>query len=168
LLIYLDFSGYCDIAIGIGSLMGIRVRENFDRPFQSTNIKEFWERWHMSMSSLMRDYIFTPICKLIFAIENAAWHWPLIVSTYCMLMILIALWHGTAQGYLVFGLLHGAVLVAIQLLQRFGPKRAKPTVLQRYAWMAATYVFVSISLVLWMAVGGKWATYFKAMLGVTA
>ncbi|WP_338699187.1 MULTISPECIES: MBOAT family O-acyltransferase [unclassified Bradyrhizobium] len=166
-LIWLDFSGYCDIAIGIASLMGIRIRENFNRPFSSVNIKEFWERWHISMSSLMRDYIFTPICKVILSRTRRTMHWPLITAAYCMIMILIALWHGTALGFFVFGLLHGLVLVAIQVRQHWRPRGAVQalSVVQHAAWAVLTYVFVSISLVLWMATNGRWLEYFRAMLG---
>lgn len=168
LLIWLDFSGYCDIAVGIASLMGIRVRENFGRPFASVNIKEFWERWHMSMSSLMRDYIFTPICKVILSTRFTAWHWPMIVAAYCMIMMLIALWHGTSIGFLVFGLLHGAGLVAIQIRQSMRPRGAAVVLgnAQKFVWASATYVFVSISLVLWMAANGKWLEYYGAMIGI--
>jgi alginate O-acetyltransferase complex protein AlgI len=167
-LIYLDFSGYCDIAIGVSALMGIRIRENFERPFASVNIKEFWERWHVSMSSLMRDYVFTPICKVILSTSNTALHWPLIVAAYFAVMILIALWHGTALGFLVFGILHGGGLIAIQILQRLrprGPARLLSDV-ERYAWYAVTYAFVSVTLVLWMAKDGKWLEYYAAMLGI--
>jgi alginate O-acetyltransferase complex protein AlgI len=163
-LIYLDFSGYCDIAIGIASLMGVKIRENFNRPFHAINIQEFWDRWHISMSSLMRDYIFTPICKVILTNASAKWHWPLIVVAYCFLMMLIALWHGTTTGFLVFGALHGAVLVAIQIRHRKKAKGARTlTGPIRYLWMGITYVFVSFTMVLWMLPGTQWLAYYKAM-----
>lgn len=163
-LIYLDFSGYCDIAIGIARLMGVNLRENFNRPFAATNIQEFWDRWHVSMSSLMRDYIFTPICKVILTEAPRNWHWPLIVVAYCFLMMLIALWHGTTTGFLVFGAMHGAVLVAIQVKHRKRSRNAKPASdLNRVVWMVATYLFVSFTMVLWMAPGDRWWAYYKAM-----
>jgi alginate O-acetyltransferase complex protein AlgI len=167
LLIYLDFSGYSDIAIGVASLMGIRIRENFNRPFASVNIREFWERWHMSMSSLLRDYVFTPTCKVILSTPYRSWHWPMVTATYCMVMVLVALWHGTTLGFLVFGLLHASVLVVVQVRQVMRPKRAPAlTVYGKVIWAATTYAFVSISLVLWMAPGGRWLEYYAAMLGV--
>jgi alginate O-acetyltransferase complex protein AlgI len=163
-LIYLDFSGYCDIAIGTASLMGVKIRENFNRPFNATNIQEFWDRWHISMSSLMRDYIFTPICKVILTSASPKWHWPLIVAAYCFLMMLIALWHGTTTGFLVFGALHGAVLVAIQIRHRKKSRGARTlTGAKRYLWMAITYVFVSFTMVLWILPGTQWLAYYKAM-----
>jgi alginate O-acetyltransferase complex protein AlgI len=163
-LIYLDFSGYCDIAIGIARLMGVNLRENFNRPFGATNIQEFWDRWHVSMSSLMRDYIFTPICKVILTEAPRTWHWPLIVIAYCFLMMLIALWHGTTTGFLVFGAMHGAVLVAIQIKHRKRSRTARPVSdLNRISWMVVTYLFVSFTMVLWMAPGDRWWAYYKAM-----
>lgn len=163
-LIYLDFSGYCDIAIGIARLMGVNLRENFNRPFAATNIQEFWDRWHVSMSSLMRDYIFTPICKVILTEAPRNWHWPLIVVAYCFLMMLIALWHGTTTGFLVFGAMHGAVLVAIQIKNRKRSRNAEAVSdISRTSWMVATYLFVSFTMVLWMAPGDRWWGYYKAM-----
>jgi alginate O-acetyltransferase complex protein AlgI len=163
-LIYLDFSGYCDIAIGIASLMGIKVQENFNKPFLAVNIQDFWDRWHISMSSLMRDYVFTPTCKEIFKRFPPAMHWPLIVAAYCFVMMLVALWHGTTTGFLVFGMLHGAVLVAIQIRARGKGRRARSlTGFKRYLWMAITYLFVSFTMVLWMLPGTQWLAYYKAM-----
>ena len=163
-LIYLDFSGYCDIAIGIGSLMGVKLRENFNRPFASMNIQEFWERWHISMTSLMRDYIFTPICKVIYTEAPRALHWPLIVAAYFFVMMLIALWHGTTTGFLLFGALHGAVLIAIQIRYHYRGRRAsKATAGNRLMWMVLTYLFVSFTMVLWMA--HDWLVYYKALFG---
>ena len=61
LFLYLDFSGYCDIVIGVAALMGFRLMENFNRPFLATNLQDFWNRWHISLTSIVRDYVFTPL-----------------------------------------------------------------------------------------------------------
>ncbi|MGE0383651.1 MAG: MBOAT family O-acyltransferase [Gammaproteobacteria bacterium] len=171
LLIYLDFSGYCDIAIGLARLMGIRVRENFARPFAAVNVREFWDRWHVSMSSLMRDYVFTPITKVILSRTRRAWHWTLITAAYFFVMVLIALWHGTALGFLVFGVLHGGILAVIQMRQRRStPRRTtvapSQSIVQRTLLQAATYAFVSLTLVLWMAPNEQWLRFYFAMAGL--
>lgn len=170
-LIYLDFSGYCDIVIGVSRLMGIRVIENFNRPFISRNIQEFWERWHISLSSLLRDYVFTPITKQILVRGSKRIQFPLVVFSYFFVMILIALWHGTSQGFMLFGVVHGGALVVYQLWRRRTSRRkTRRSVLGVDPWKWAaicfTYLFVSISLVFWMSVDNGWAAYFLGMLGI--
>ena len=176
LLIYLDFSGYCDIVIGVSRLMGIKVMENFNYPFTSRNINEFWERWHISLSSLVKDYVFTPMTKQIFTKTGRSWQFPLVVASYFFVMILIALWHGTSTGFLLFGVAQGSALVAYQVWRKgqsknknrsreAGALAISPTV-ARMASVAATYLFVSYTLILWMSGADSWATYFQAMIGL--
>ena len=130
----------------------------------------------------MRDYVFTPVVKVIVSSQFRAWHWVMITVAYFITMVLIALWHGTTLGFLLFGLLQGGVLVLIQLLQRNNQKNKKritpSTSLasaaggqalaywQRPAMMIATYVFVSLSLVLWMASNGRWLSFYAGMSGL--
>ena len=102
--IYCDFSGYTDIAIGISRIMGIRLMQNFDHPYRARTIKEFWARWHISLSSWFKDYLYIPLggsrCK----------KWRHMLN----LMIVFAvsgLWHGANFTFLVWGILHGAYQV---------------------------------------------------------
>ena len=98
--IYCDFSGYTDIAIGCARIMGIRLMKNFDHPYTSTSIKEFWGRWHISLSTWFRDYLYIPLggnrCKKYRHLLNL-----MIVFTVS------GLWHGAAWTYVVWGALHG-------------------------------------------------------------
>lgn len=165
-LIYLDFSGYCDIVIGVATLMGFRMMENFNQPFKSVSIQEFWNRWHISLSTLVKDYIFTPINMLI--IKNVARdrQFMLITAAYFFSMILIGLWHGTTWGFVVFGTLHGAALVAFQLTK----KRHKPVSAMAWYEIRArqflVYAFVSLSLILWMKSAGEWGAIYAKLLGI--
>jgi len=102
--IYFDFSGYSDVAIGLSRLMGINIKDNFNNPYFSKTIKEFWNNWHISLSTWFKDYIYIPLggskkgqVRLLFAILTT--------------MVLSALWHGLAFNYIVWGLWHGFSLI---------------------------------------------------------
>lgn len=98
--IYCDFSGYTDIAIGVARMMGIRLKDNFNQPYLATNIKDFWRRWHISLTSWFTDYVYIPLggnrCK--------AWRWALNVM---IVFLLSGLWHGAALTFVVWGGIHG-------------------------------------------------------------
>ena len=108
LQIYCDFSGYSDIAIGIALLLGFTLPPNFRSPYQSTSITEFWRRWHISLSSWLRDYLYIPL--------GGNRHG--VVRQYVNLfltMLLGGLWHGASWQFVVWGALHGAALAADKL-----------------------------------------------------
>ena len=104
--LYLDFSGYTDIAIGCGLLLGIRLPENFDRPYAARSITEFWGRWHMTLSRWLRDFLFTPLARHSHPTTVATCRNLMIV------MLLAGLWHGAAWTYVAFGAVHGVALSA--------------------------------------------------------
>ena len=95
--LYLIFGGYSDIAIGFGALMGFRLRENFNWPMLARNISDFWQRWHMSLSSWCRDYVFTPALSLT---RN---HVVAVLAS----MVVLGLWHQLSLRYLIWGGYHG-------------------------------------------------------------
>ena len=101
--LYFDFSGYSDMAIGIGEFFGITLPENFDYPYLACSIGEYWRRWHISLSGWFRDYVYIPLggsrCRLRRTCLNLL-----------IVFALAGLWHGTAWKYLAFGLVHGALL----------------------------------------------------------
>ncbi|MGH8964907.1 MAG: MBOAT family O-acyltransferase, partial [Actinomycetes bacterium] len=104
LQLYFDFSGYSDMAIGLGRMLGFRLPENFARPYSSASITEFWRRWHMSLSRWFRDYVYIPLGGN----RRGAW------ITYRNLWIVFALcglWHGANWTFLIWGLYHAAALV---------------------------------------------------------
>lgn len=108
--IYYDFSGYTDMAIGVGRLLGIKIPENFDSPYRSASIAEFWRRWHMTLSFWFRDYLFMPLSRALLKsrirkLRGHARSLGLLVT-----MILIGLWHGAAWTFALFGAYHGLLL----------------------------------------------------------
>lgn len=100
--IYIQFSGYSSIAIGVGALLGFQMPENFHWPLLSRNIGDFWRRWHMTLSGWCRDYVYTPAL--------AAWRIPLLASAASMLVL--GLWHAVSLHYVVWGLYHALGLTA--------------------------------------------------------
>lgn len=126
--IYCDFSGYSDIAIGIAQLFGITVMENFKRPFAAHSFTELWQRWHISLTSWLRDYIFTP---LSFALRRVPFR--TLVSCFCLFIIfpISGIWHGASWPYLVFGVMNGAYMVIGKLTLKKRRKWAKTNPLYR-------------------------------------
>jgi len=113
--LYLDFSGYCDIMIGIGSLMGIRPPENFNFPFLARNVSEYWLRVHRTLTEWLTDYIFTPSYKFALEARVLARHgFVALAASLMVTMVAAGLWHGTTANFLLFGLIHGAALVVMR------------------------------------------------------
>jgi alginate O-acetyltransferase complex protein AlgI len=106
-VIYADFSGYTDIAIGVAQLLGFRFPQNFDRPYTAVSIQDFWRRWHMTLSRWLRDYLYIPLGGNRKSVRR----------TYINLLITMTLgglWHGAAWRFVVWGMLHGAFLAVGQ------------------------------------------------------
>jgi alginate O-acetyltransferase complex protein AlgI len=102
--IYCDFSGYSDIAIGLGCLLGFDFGENFNRPYFSTSFSEFWKRWHISLSSWLRDYLYIPLGGNRHGFHNT---WKNLFIT----MVLGGLWHGANSTFIIWGAIHGVYLI---------------------------------------------------------
>lgn len=116
--IYCDFSGYTDIARGIAKTMGIDLMVNFDRPYVSQNPSEFWRRWHISLSSWFRDYVFIPLGGSRSSTIG-------VLSNFMIVFLLSGLWHGAAWTFVIWGACHG-LAVAIHWLVFRKPKGAPP------------------------------------------
>ncbi|MEZ5985237.1 MAG: MBOAT family protein [Hyphomonas sp.] len=108
--IYFDFSGYSDMAIGLGLLFGIRLPWNFNSPYKSTNISEFWRRWHMTLSRWLRDYLYIPLGGNR---KGTARQYANNFTT----MVLGGLWHGAHWNFVIWGALHGVFLIINQLFR---------------------------------------------------
>jgi alginate O-acetyltransferase complex protein AlgI len=104
LQIYFDFSGYSDMAIGLGRMLGFHFPENFDLPYTARSVSEFWRRWHISLSSWFRDYLYIPLGGNR---RGAARTYANLVVVF----VLCGLWHGASWSFVVWGLFHGAFLV---------------------------------------------------------
>ncbi len=120
--IYCDFSGYSDMARGISRLFGIELRENFNQPYFSTNITEFWRRWHVSLSSWLRDYLYIPLGG---SRAGRSRTYANLMAT----MFLGGLWHGASWMFVIWGLIHGVYLAIHKLVlgDRKPPERMRVT-----------------------------------------
>ncbi len=141
LQIYFDFSGYSDMAVGLGMMFGFRLPENFDRPYSAYSVTDFWRRWHISLSRWFRDYVYIPL--------GGNRHGAL--NTYRNLLIIFVLcgfWHGANWTFLVWGLYHGCLLVIERLL---GGDRQPGTVLALLLRRGLTFLLVVIGWVFFRA-----------------
>jgi alginate O-acetyltransferase complex protein AlgI len=113
--LYFDFSGYCDIVIGVGSLIGIRPPENFNLPFLSSNPSQYWLRVHESLTTWLTDYVFNPLYAAALRSGWLGWH-PLAATALAVTttMLVAGLWHGTTLSFVLFGLVHGLYLIVFR------------------------------------------------------
>jgi alginate O-acetyltransferase complex protein AlgI len=155
LQIYFDFSGYSDMAIGLGRMIGFEFLKNFDSPYKAESITDFWRRWHISLSTFLRDYLYIPL--------GGNRRGP--VRTYVNLivvMLLGGLWHGANWTFVVWGGYHGTLLA----LERFRGKRSWYQQGPRSVRVAVTFVLVLISWVLFRSASLHEALHFlRAMIG---
>ena len=120
--LFFDFAGYSLFAIGTSYLMGIKTPDNFNRPFISANIKEFWQRWHMTLSFWFRDYIYM---RLVFTLMKKKVFKSQVVTAnagYLTLFIIMGFWHGLTWYYIVYGLFHASAMIICDWWQRFKKK----------------------------------------------
>jgi Predicted membrane protein involved in D-alanine export len=115
--IYCDFSGYTDIAIGVARVLGIKLMKNFDLPYFSSSISEFWRRWHISLSSWFRDYLYIPLGG------NRVPKWRNLLNLLITFLV-SGLWHGASWTFVIWGGLHGLYLIVEKLLS--GKRVPKP------------------------------------------
>lgn len=117
--IYCDFSGYTDVARGVSKLFGVDLTMNFNQPYFSKGPSEFWQRWHISLSTWLRDYLYIPLGG------NRGGFW-MTCRNLMITMLLGGLWHGAAWNYVLWGFFHGSLLVGSRLRARFTPWLALP------------------------------------------
>jgi alginate O-acetyltransferase complex protein AlgI len=147
--IYADFSGYSDVAVGSAALFGYVLPENFDAPYLADDLQEFWRRWHISLSTWLRDYVYKPL--------GGSRRGPL--ATYRNLMITMmlgGLWHGASWNFVLWGTLHGAALAVTRMWQRsraarpFHPRSVAPCAARAVATIA-TFHFVCFAWIFFRA-----------------
>lgn len=134
--IYFDFSGYSDMAVGAAWMLGIDIPKNFNAPYISKSISEFWQRWHISLSNFITSYLFTPMLR---AMGKATLQTSVIAVL--LAMAIAGLWHGPAWTFIIFGVLHGIALASNQIW-----KKKKLKMPNWLGWLI-TFVFVNITFV---------------------
>ena len=157
--LYFDFSGYSDMAVGLGLLFNLRLPINFAAPFRATSIIDLWRRWHISLSRFLRDFVYVPLGG---AARGPARRTFNLFAT----MILGGLWHGANWTFIAWGALHGVLLAVNHAWRTVRGKRA-PSVAGRFAGWLATFIAFVIGMVLFRAADiGAATTMLKAMAGL--
>lgn len=149
--IYFDFSGYTDMALGLALMFNIRLPLNFNSPYKSLNIQEFWRRWHMTLSRFLRNYIYIPLGG------NRCGE-PRLYSNLMITFLIGGLWHGAAWTFVFWGFLHGLALTLHRLWQKTGIKMNKVL-----AWLLC-FNFVNFAWVFFRA--RSWGDAIKVLQGM--
>jgi hypothetical protein len=152
--LYFDFSGYTDMALGAARIMGFRLMQNFNRPYFATSIQDFWKRWHISLTSWLTDYIYTPLTR----------QKSLKIKFFTMMLIglfvtfvVSGLWHGAAWTFVAWGALHGGYIVASLMVQKQWNNFARNSFLAKAprfyhgAKVALTFTLVCFAYILFRA-----------------
>lgn len=171
LQLWLDFSAYSDIAIGLARTLGIALPENFRAPYLARNIRDFWERWHITLSHWVRDYVFVPLGRSFFGTPLR--RLPILIAVICYLLtfVTVGAWHGLTPAFLVWGAYHGALLALYHVVRLKTPAwiadhrwyDARPV---RAASVALTFFVVVIGWVPFMLPLPKAAKMLALMFGV--
>lgn len=156
--VYADFAGYSLIAIGSAKLFGIEVQPNFQQPFLSQSVPEFWRNWHISLSSWVRDYLFTPL--------RMQWrYYPVggMIAALMLSFIIVGAWHGAGWGFILFGVMHGLLVAGsvytVNFRNSIWAVVGMPTLLICVGRIALTFVLVMLTFVVYRA-----NSVFDAML----
>jgi alginate O-acetyltransferase complex protein AlgI len=162
--VYCDFSGYTDMAIGTAHMLGYKLTENFNMPFVAANIAEFWNRWHMSLSSWLRDYLFIPLGGS----RGGEWKTR---RNLLITMTLCGLWHGAAWPFVSFGVIQGGMLMVQRVFYRWCKEKPRLTaVLRSHAGtvsrIAFTFLCFCASLVVFRSAnfGLAWDMYTRMLM----
>ncbi len=168
LQIFLDFSGYTDMAVGLGRMFGFRFMENFNYPYISRSITEFWTRWHISLSTWLRDFLFLPLAYAVsrrlkadrwLGIRAESWsYYPAMFIT----MLLCGLWHGAAWTFIAWGVYHGLFIMLERLGLKNLLKRLWPLLQGAYALLVVGFGWVLFRCRDFSHAAGYW----RSMLGM--
>jgi alginate O-acetyltransferase complex protein AlgI len=142
--IYCDFSGYSDIAIGAARTMGIDLMTNFNRPYFSTNIREFWAKWHISLSSWFRDYLYIPLGGNRVAYSKQ-------IRNVVIVFMLSGLWHGANWTFVIWGALHALYIVTYMIFEKYGAWKFKHTMVTKVLCILFTFLIVDYAWIFFRA-----------------
>jgi D-alanyl-lipoteichoic acid acyltransferase DltB (MBOAT superfamily) len=166
---YTDFSGYSHIAIGIGKVLGFSITKNFNYPYFSRNVAEYWRNWHISLTSWLTDYVFMPLNIKFRNLGNSG-----IILAIIINLVLVGIWHGANWTFAVFGLYHGLLFIPLILSGSFFKKKklktnkyGLPTIIDS-SKMVVTFLLVTLGLIIFRAdnISQAWE-YISGIFAVT-
>ncbi len=150
--VYADFDGYTNMAIGVGKILGFNLTKNFNHPLLARNVSDYWNRWHMSLTTWITDYVFTPLCLRFRDLANIG-----IMLAITANLVIIGLWHGANWTYAVFGLFHSLLFIPIVFSGQLGKnkklkegKYSQP-LLKDVLKMILTYIIIGIGHIIFFA-----------------
>ena len=149
--LYFDFSGYTDMAIGLGLMFNIKLPENFNSPYRALSIQDFWNRWHMTLSRFLRDYIYIPLGGNRHGTARTLFN-------LFMVFLIGGLWHGAGWTFVLWGAMHGVGMVVNRVWQSAGLRLNKVA-----AWFV-TFLFINLSWALFRA--ENWSATVKMLRGM--
>lgn len=149
--LYFDFSGYTDIAIGLGKLAGVNLPENFEHPYQKPNLTLFWNSWHITLAQWFRAYYFNPLTRAMRSAKRPWPMWAVILAGQATTMLLIGLWHGVTWNFAAWGLWHGLGLFVHNRWSeatraRLAVLNERPRLQQALNFLAGVFTFHYVAL----------------------
>src|ERR1700728_3249152 len=169
---YCNFSGFCDMVVGVSGLLGIDVMENFDVPFAARNLQEFWTKWHISLSTWLRDMMFTPMVKALVRIFGPRSASNAIAFSIFVVFIVCGIWHGVGVNFALFGLSQGVGLATVHYYTIFLKRKLGKQGFAAYRanrlisaiGTVVTFVYFSLSLFLFANSWENMHQIFKALV----
>ena len=146
--IYLDFSGYTDLALGVANLFGIRLTPNFKRPYLAENIVEFWNRWHLSFSTWLRDYVFFPLRRYFTRLTGRGSSFLALVIPPLITMLASGVWHGTGWTYLLWGFYHAVFYIGVVAVRSLRGIAEKEAVWKHWVKMVLNFAVITFGWIL--------------------
>ena len=142
--LYFDFSGYSDMAVGLGMMFGVNLPFNFNSPYKARTIIDFWQRWHITLTNFVNSYVYFPLLKK-FNLNKIA---ILLITFFCF--ILIGIWHGPKINFVYFGVLQGSMIILYRVYRNFADKLKIPK-LNSFLSICLTFTLINISMIFFRA-----------------
>jgi D-alanyl-lipoteichoic acid acyltransferase DltB (MBOAT superfamily) len=152
-----DFSAYTDLSRGVAQLLGFNTSENFNRPYLSLTPTDFWNRWHITLSTWLRDYIFFPVRRALLRRERPLPNWMLLSVPPLAAMFVSGIWHGAELNYVIWGLYYGVLIAGYQLTGLRGNWRPDGRLKTFYAWLVM-FTLIGFGWLIFRAPSITWLT----------
>ena len=150
-----DFSAYTDLSRGIAQLLGFNTSENFNRPYLSLTPTEFWNRWHITLSAWLRDYIFFPIRRALLKRKDSLPTWLLLSIPTLVTMFISGIWHGAGLTYMIWGIYYGVLIAGYQLIDLRGDWKPAGRLKTFFAWLIM-FAFIAFGWLIFRAPSMTW------------
>lgn len=152
-----DFSAYTDLSRGVAQLLGFNTSENFNRPYLSFTPTEFWNRWHITLSTWLRDYIFFPVRRTLLRRKSPLPNWLLLSIPPLITMFISGIWHGAGLTYMIWGIYYGVLIAGYQLIGLRGDWRPAGRLKTFFAWLIM-FSFIAFGWLIFRAPSMAWLT----------